>query len=141
MIPHEFYDEKSKNRANDIGLIRLSGDVTFSDFIRPICLPSSVTYTRSSSNENYVSVGWGRTLKGRLFSPLRNSHYSYYDFIFFLLFQNGQAPLNRRWNYRWQTSIRVSRNTTHWGSKLLTVRCVREVFMDRTLVMEILAIL
>lgn len=64
VLPHEAYNEKSKNRANDIGLIRMNGEVQYSDFIRPICLPSMVTYTRAAPHAKWVSVGWGRTLKG-----------------------------------------------------------------------------
>lgn len=63
-MPHENYNEKSKNRANDIGLIRLSADVQYSEYIKPICLPTSVTYTRTPPNSKYVSAGWGRTLRG-----------------------------------------------------------------------------
>lgn len=65
VIPHENYNEKSRNRVNDIGLIRMNGEVYYTDFIKPICMPSSVTYTRSAPNAKYVSVGWGRTLKGK----------------------------------------------------------------------------
>jgi len=64
-IAHEDYNEKSKNRANDIGLIRLSSDVHYSEFIKPICLPTSVTYTRAAASSKYVSAGWGRTLRER----------------------------------------------------------------------------
>ncbi|XP_031631323.1 serine protease 7-like [Contarinia nasturtii] len=60
-IPHEGYNEKNKNRANDIGLIRLDSEVTFTDYIRPICLPSSVNSPRTLPNERLVSVGWGRS--------------------------------------------------------------------------------
>lgn len=67
VIPHEAYNEKSINRAHDIGIIRMNGDVQYSDFIRPICLPSSVTYTRSAPNAKWVSVGFGRTLKGKYY--------------------------------------------------------------------------
>lgn len=61
-IPHEGYNQKNKNRANDIGLIRLNGEVTYTDYIRPICLPASVNSRRAHVNEKLVSAGWGRTL-------------------------------------------------------------------------------
>lgn len=60
-IPHEGYNEKNKNRANDIGLIRLDSEVTFSDYVRPICLPSSANSPRTLPNERLVSAGWGRS--------------------------------------------------------------------------------
>lgn len=61
-IPHAGYNEKDKNRANDIGLIRLAGEVTYTDYIRPICLPSAVNSPRILPNEQFLSAGWGRTL-------------------------------------------------------------------------------
>lgn len=60
-IPHEGYNEKNKNRANDIGMIRLNSEVTFTDYVRPICLPSSINSPRTSPNEKFVSAGWGRS--------------------------------------------------------------------------------
>ncbi|XP_055324477.1 serine protease 7 [Sitodiplosis mosellana] len=60
-IPHERYNEKNKNRANDIGLIRLDSEVTFTDYVRPICLPSSVNSPRTLPNERLVAAGWGRS--------------------------------------------------------------------------------
>lgn len=62
-IPHERYNERSKNRENDIGLVRMNGEVAYTDYIRPICLPSSVNAQRSYPNEKFVSAGWGRTLE------------------------------------------------------------------------------
>lgn len=63
-IAHEGYNERSKNRENDIGLVRMNGDVTYTDYIRPICLPTTVNSQRSVPNEKLVSAGWGRTLEG-----------------------------------------------------------------------------
>lgn len=64
-IPHERYDERQKNRENDIGLIRLNGEVTYTDYIKPICLPSTVNSPRSFANQQLVSAGWGRTLDSK----------------------------------------------------------------------------
>lgn len=61
-IPHERYNERSKNRENDIGLVRLNADVTYTDYIKPICLPTTVNSPRGYPNERLVSAGWGRTL-------------------------------------------------------------------------------
>lgn len=65
VVSHENYDEKAKNRINDIGLVRLSADVTFSSFIKPICLPATLGMSRSFSNTDLQSAGWGRTLTGQ----------------------------------------------------------------------------
>lgn len=64
-IPHEGYNERNKNRENDIGLIRLDDEVTYTDYIRPICLPSSVNSPRILPNEKLLSAGWGRTLTSK----------------------------------------------------------------------------
>lgn len=66
-IPHQRYNERSKNRANDIGLVRLNGEVTYTDYIKPICLPTIVNSQRSFSNEKVFSAGWGRTLNSNVF--------------------------------------------------------------------------
>lgn len=65
-IPHDGYNERNKNRANDIGLIRLDSEVTFTDYVSPVCLPSSVNSPRTSANEKLVSAGWGRSITSKL---------------------------------------------------------------------------
>lgn len=65
-IPHEAYDERRRSREHDIGLIRMNGDVTYTDYIKPICLPTVVNSPRSFPNEQLVSAGWGRTLDSKL---------------------------------------------------------------------------
>lgn len=65
-ISHERYNERSKNRENDIGLVRLNGDVTYTDYIRPICMPAAVNSPRGRPNEKLVSAGWGRTLESNV---------------------------------------------------------------------------
>jgi len=62
VIPHESYNPNSKAQENDIALLRLSQPVTYTDFIKPICLPSS----ESLRNKNYEGInlevaGWGKT--------------------------------------------------------------------------------
>ncbi|KAF5305580.1 hypothetical protein FQA39_LY01671 [Lamprigera yunnana] len=56
---HNRYDDNSINRYHDIALIRLSTTVTFTDFVRPICLPGP-TDRAAIGSELWVS-GWGRT--------------------------------------------------------------------------------
>lgn len=40
IIPHPNYDRQSVSRMHDIALIRLSEDIEFTKFIKPICLPT-----------------------------------------------------------------------------------------------------
>lgn len=65
IIAHPGYDEKSRNRANDIGLVRLWADANYTDFVKPICLPSTLSLSRSDPSTGLHSVGWGRTLTGK----------------------------------------------------------------------------
>lgn len=60
IIPHhQFVDQFD----HDIGLVRLSQEVNYSDYIRPICIP---WYTANSAQgDSVVVAGWGRTLAGR----------------------------------------------------------------------------
>lgn len=64
---HPGYDEKSPNKLNDIGLVRLSSDATYSEFVKPICLPSIVGATRSAAQTSLQVAGWGRTLNSKCF--------------------------------------------------------------------------
>ena len=67
-IPHPQFDTSNANRHHDIALIRLNADVTYTDFIRPVCLPLAGIATRRSSfdtGELLTVAGWGRTLFGK----------------------------------------------------------------------------
>lgn len=58
-ITHLDYVPKSKNQYNDIGLIILSEDAVYSDFIQPICIP---TRNFDLPIGTYLHVaGWGKT--------------------------------------------------------------------------------
>lgn len=59
-IVHENYEPNSKNQHNDIALLRLSKNVQYSDFIRPICLPvDSSLRNKDLSGVTLDVAGWG----------------------------------------------------------------------------------
>uniref|UniRef100_W8BLL3 CLIP domain-containing serine protease n=1 Tax=Ceratitis capitata TaxID=7213 RepID=W8BLL3_CERCA len=65
VIPHPQYKPNNNNRHHDIALIRLAEDVTYSDFIRPVCLPLASTRQAIDVGELLTVAGWGRTLLAR----------------------------------------------------------------------------
>ncbi|KAL4704949.1 hypothetical protein ACJJTC_013406 [Scirpophaga incertulas] len=56
---------------NDIALIRLRGNAPFTDYIRPICLPTVDVDTPELSNLRLAVAGWGRN--GRYKSDIKQS--------------------------------------------------------------------
>lgn len=63
IIVHEGYDSNSKFKYHDIALVRLALDVTFTQFIKPICLPRK-SYDLSTGlvpNYKLTVAGWGET--------------------------------------------------------------------------------
>lgn len=59
IITHEDYIPNSKGQPNDIALLRLSRDITFTNYIQPICLPQN-----SNVESLLYTAGWGRTEYG-----------------------------------------------------------------------------
>lgn len=55
-IAHEEYRPQSRDQRYDIALLRLSRDVTFTNFIKAICLPSNTSF-----QGKLVVAGWGKT--------------------------------------------------------------------------------
>ncbi|XP_076657394.1 serine protease ea-like [Halictus rubicundus] len=65
-IVHENYQPTSRNQTYDIALIRLSRDVPFTNYVKPICLPSN-----ESIGQKLVVAGWGKTKNGESASTLK----------------------------------------------------------------------
>ncbi|XP_037078019.1 collagenase-like [Pollicipes pollicipes] len=53
------------NREHDIGLIELSENITFTDYIQPICLPTVLELEDQYVNEEASIAGWGKTYQGQ----------------------------------------------------------------------------
>lgn len=68
-IPHADYSERNKNRHNDIGLVRMDRYVTYTEYIKPICLPTTVYSPAGMHNDILASAGWGRTLASNVHKP------------------------------------------------------------------------
>ncbi|XP_032596341.1 serine protease easter [Drosophila grimshawi] len=61
-IPHPSYDPGSKNQINDIALLRLSRQIEYTDFVRPICLPLDTNLRSAAFDGISMDVsGWGKT--------------------------------------------------------------------------------
>uniref|UniRef100_A0A8C2BP22 Zgc:123295 n=1 Tax=Cyprinus carpio TaxID=7962 RepID=A0A8C2BP22_CYPCA len=60
VINHPNYDSRSND--NDIALIQLSSSVTFSDYIRPVCLAAAASVF-GGGTESWVT-GWGKLQSG-----------------------------------------------------------------------------
>lgn len=51
---------------NDVALIRLSENVTYTDYIRPICLPPRDLEATHFDGRNLVESGWGYNSDGEI---------------------------------------------------------------------------
>ncbi|XP_077295762.1 phenoloxidase-activating enzyme-like isoform X2 [Arctopsyche grandis] len=59
IIIHPEYDP-SNSHINDIAIIRMKTEATYTDFIKPICLPKKdVTIGKNDNNFNALVSGWG----------------------------------------------------------------------------------
>uniref|UniRef100_A0A1B6KZV1 limulus clotting factor C n=1 Tax=Graphocephala atropunctata TaxID=36148 RepID=A0A1B6KZV1_9HEMI len=61
VVYHKNYNNDLK--INDIGLIRLKTKVTFSELVRPICLPPPEFQTNMFVGYSPIVAGWGKTLE------------------------------------------------------------------------------
>lgn len=73
-IAHEEYQPLSRDQRYDIALLRLTRNVPFTNYIKPICLP-----TNSTTGNKFYVAGWGKTetssasnVKLKLAVPLAN---------------------------------------------------------------------
>lgn len=65
IIVHEEYDANSKSQLNDIALVRLDRNVSWSHYVQPICLPAQESLmTRNIVGHKLTAAGWGRTETG-----------------------------------------------------------------------------
>ncbi|CAD7084976.1 unnamed protein product [Hermetia illucens] len=61
-ISHENYDPQLNDKYNDIALLRLSRNITFTDWVNPICLPLAESLqSRNFEGISLEVAGWGRT--------------------------------------------------------------------------------
>lgn len=62
VIFHELFVSNRRGTYHDIALIRLAKSVTFTYFIKPICLPILPELkTKSKPGQKYTVAGWGAT--------------------------------------------------------------------------------
>lgn len=68
IIVHEDYQDQPTRKQHDIALIRLKDPLPFTDYVRPICLPSPSS--NPSAGSELSVAGWGRTESAR-YSPIK----------------------------------------------------------------------
>lgn len=61
--PHPGYMDKSKNRRDDIGIVRLARRATYSYYVQPICLVNN--QERLLAGNDVFVAGWGKTVQGK----------------------------------------------------------------------------
>lgn len=63
-IPHPQYNPSSRNQVHDIALLRLKRSISYTDFVRPICLPINNNLRTAAFDGIVMDVaGWGKTEK------------------------------------------------------------------------------
>ncbi|KAF2895317.1 hypothetical protein ILUMI_10855 [Ignelater luminosus] len=59
-IVHQEYNPENKSQYNDIALLRLNKEVTFTDSVKPLCLPTSEMLSITYDKTNAILAGWER---------------------------------------------------------------------------------
>ncbi|XP_060524053.1 CLIP domain-containing serine protease B10-like isoform X2 [Cylas formicarius] len=67
VVKHDSYH----GTDNDIALVKLDRNVTFTDYISPICLPEGNVSAYLKGNEPMIIAGWGRTDPAGELSPVK----------------------------------------------------------------------
>uniref|UniRef100_A0A182QFP1 CLIP domain-containing serine protease n=1 Tax=Anopheles farauti TaxID=69004 RepID=A0A182QFP1_9DIPT len=71
IIVHPDYRRGDWNHGHDIALVRFTRDVTYSETIRPICLPSVELLSSNSNRSPVIVAGWEEEVKGWAYSTIR----------------------------------------------------------------------
>nr|XP_029715113.1 serine protease grass-like [Aedes albopictus] len=74
VIIHPGY--KSRRKLNDIAILRLEKEVSFSESIRPICIPSRGRFELSSIPSRFCIVGGGQTRTNKVSDVLKYAEVS-----------------------------------------------------------------
>lgn len=61
VIVHPKYNDKSRDKHHDIALLRLITNVTYSKYIKPICLPIAELSSGLITGNKLTVAGWGST--------------------------------------------------------------------------------
>ncbi|XP_049277126.1 CLIP domain-containing serine protease B15-like [Anopheles funestus] len=62
IVPHPEYNMHNNARPNDICILRLATDVTFNEYILPLCLPFDLDIQNLPvADEMFTVTGWGET--------------------------------------------------------------------------------
>lgn len=61
IIVHPQYNDKSRDKHHDIALIRLNTNVSYSKYIKPICLPIVGLSSGLITGNKLTVAGWGST--------------------------------------------------------------------------------
>ncbi|XP_031616415.1 serine protease easter-like [Contarinia nasturtii] len=65
-IPHEDYNPNSASQENDIALLRLERPVNYTQWIKPICLPTSNDVAdKNFDRQQLIVAGWGQADNGQ----------------------------------------------------------------------------
>lgn len=74
VIVHDQYIAYNEQQYNDIALVRLTRNVKFTSFIKPICLPiSNELVEKTFVGDRMEVVGWGKTETSKVLTWFRQN--------------------------------------------------------------------